>query len=361
MTRLLLIAPFVSAFSLACGVDTTLPDLSEQLGSGPTDAAYCTTDELTLFPPETLQMHVIDVGQGDAIWIRTPYFDSEEFESRDILIDTGPSGQGDTSPGGEVVVDYMTQMGHGLEDPIDAVIITHDHADHYGGLPAIAEAFQIGQYYDPAFIGSDSSLRYTLQQAQEAAGESWGSPLDVSDGLALSEGLFEPTAVFGNYVDARLLWAADEVPNGSDANDTSIVLSVSWSARRILLMGDAEAHVEEALILAALAGDVTLTANVLKVGHHGSQTSSTKEFLDATIGQGGPDTWAIISSGRKRFGDVQLPAYATVEALRERLDPYHLLSTENRDEARYEGQEHGDDHVLVTIGPNGEVRACYVP
>ena len=71
--------------------------------------------------------------------------------------------------------------------------------------------------------------------------------------------------------------------------------------------------------------------------------------------------WAVISSGRKSFGGTHLPSAGTVARLQEHLQPYHLLSTENGDENRSEGEEHNDDHVLVTIGPNGEVRACYVP
>jgi competence protein ComEC len=364
MTRACIIVSLAASCLVACFVDTTLPDLTVQTGNGPSDAGYCTTDELLSFPAETLQMHVIDVGQGDAIWIRTPYFESPEFESLDVLIDVGPSGANDTSPGGEIVVDYMLRMGRSLNDPLDAVVISHAHADHYGGLPAVAAAFRIDRYYDPAYIPPNSPLLGARAEAQQSTEETWATSMTLSTGLDLAAALFQPTDLFGGYVDAQLLWAADgfeELPSSSNENDTSIVLSLRWSDRRILLMGDAERHVEEELVRAAQAGDITLTANVLKVGHHGSSTSSTPDFLNAVLSGAGAETWAIISSGRKSFGGQQLPTQQTIEALQARLEPYRLLSTENRDEGRSEGEEHGDDHILVTIGPNGEVRACYVP
>ena len=365
MTRALIILTSLTLMCVvACIPDTELPDLSTQLGSGPTDAGYCTTDELLTFPAETLQMHVIDVGQGDAIWIRTPYFDDAELESRDILIDVGPSGYNDTSPGGQIVVDYMIQMGRALDDPLDAVVITHAHSDHYGGLADVAEAFFIQHFYAPAYIPSGSPLFNTRSEAQAQTESKWNAALNESSGLTLADGLMQPTSLFGNFVDARLLWAADNLqglPASSNENDTSVVLSLRWSDRRILLMGDAEEHVEGELVRAAQAGEVDLSAQVLKVGHHGSSTSSSAEFLDAVFSQANEETWAIISSGKKSFGGEQLPTLQTLTALQEHLLPYRLLSTENRDDELSEGEEHGDDHIVVTIGPNGEVRACYAP
>jgi beta-lactamase superfamily II metal-dependent hydrolase len=372
MKRGTIIAGLLVTAHAGC-VDTHLPDLTAQLGVGRTAAGPCTNDDLGELPPETLQMHVIDVGQGDAIWIRTPYYTDPDLESRDILIDTGPADEswfespsGVRTPGGDIVVDYMTRFGRLYGDPLDAVVITHDHADHYGGLKQVAEAFFVERYYGPTYVSSDH-----LGEARTSARDIMESKVPNSafipeDGFALADELLSETDLFGGYVDAHLLWAAHAPPPGSDENDTSIVLSLSWSDRRILLMGDAEEHVEEQLIEAHddPNNGFNLAAHVLKVGHHGSSTSSTEGFLQRVLGE--PDErdepiWAIISSGRKSFGGTQLPSAGTVDRLREHLQPYHLLSTENDDEERGEGEEYNDDHVLVTIGPNGEVRACYVP
>ena len=209
------------------------------------------------------------------------------------------------------------------------------------------------------------SARSTATTAIESSGGVYASPAVPQ----LANGLFTDTDLFGGYVDARLLWTAEEPPSGNlsspsgtDINNTSVVLSLSWSDRRILLMGDAESYVEERLVEAAQAGELDLRTDGLKVGHHGADSASSSAFLGATRGSAQAlTTWAIISSGRKSFSGAQLPTPKTVERLGEFVAPYHLLSTENRDDELWEGEEHNDDHVLVTIGPSGEVRACYIP
>ena len=103
----------------------------------------------------------------------------------------------------------------------------------------------------------------------------------------------------------------------------------------------------------------SLASHVLKVGHHGSSTSSSPAFLAEVFPVEEPGRWAVISSGRQSFGSATLPADDTVERLSDKLSPYHLLSTQNRDEDKSAGQEHGDDHVVFTLSADGNVTACY--
>ena len=124
-------------------------------------------------------------------------------------------------------------------------------------------------------------------------------------------------------------------------------------------MGDAEKEVEAELL--AQGSSLDLRANILKVGHHGSDSSSTDEFLNRVFPAPSQSDYAIISSGRKSFGGTQLPNLNTLDRLSALLGPYHVLSTENRDDAKDSGEEAGDDHIIITIHVSSETEVCYAP
>jgi len=369
--RQTLVATVTSLLVLGAGscVDTSLPDLASELGANPTAGRFCTPEQIDNFEPQTLRIDIIDVGQGDAIFVRTPYDDNEEIESLHVLIDTGSAGTVDgTSPGGETVVNYLIDKGHVPGRPLDAVIITHGHEDHYGGLPTVIENFDVLRYIDPGFIPGGNSFG-GIRNSVTGQVTARDGVIDAPAAQALG-GVPIAVDIFGPNVIAHLLWASDTPPSGNtsnptgtDTNNTSVVVSIQYGGRRLLFMGDAEEAVEEILVEKANAGEIALVADILKVGHHGSSNSTTEAFLDAVFKDGFIDQFshAIISSGVRSFNGTQLPTQQTMDRLKAKLGDFRVFSTESGDneDDKPSGTEHNDDHIVVTVDEDGTLFVCY--
>jgi len=354
-TRLLL--PLVMVFFGAC-IDLELPNLSSQWGTGPTDGPYCNPDQIETHPAETLRIHVIDIGQGDAIWIETPWYTDKALESRNIIVDTGPIEQSG------ILLDYLFTRGLTPGSQIDALIVSHAHADHYGGVIPLVENFDVLRYVDPGYAASSTQFLEARNVALLEVVAFGGSP-ETPAIPGLASNLFQNVNLFGPEVTSQILWGREQPLGGAGSssnaatNNTSVVLSLQYGGIRVLLMGDAEKEVEAELL--AQPANVNLKANILKVGHHGSDSSSTADFLDRVFPFPSEADYAIISSGRKSFGGAQLPNEGTVSRLKALLGTYHVLSTENRDELKSSGDEAGDDHIIITIDASSQTEACYAP
>jgi len=228
---------------------------------------------------ECLTVHFLDVGQGDAALLRSP-------AGRWVLIDGGPRGpQGDA--GRRVVVPFLRSQG---ATQLAAIVATHAHLDHFGGLPAVLDAFDPAFVLEPGQPVPDAGYLGFLG-AVEADGAEWraarrGDRLEL-DGVTIE------------VVSPDSTWVAAQ----ADINEESVVLLVTYGTARLLFAGDAGAPTET--YLAGRVGRVSL----LKVGHHGSRGATSDRWLDEL-----QPADAVISVGAKnRYGH---PAPETLARLR---------------------------------------------
>jgi len=199
------------------------------------------------------ELHMIDVGQGDAVGLRTPH-------GRWILFDAG-RGWATGDAGRSTVIPYITRRGGTL----DMFVLSHPHTDHVGGAATVIQALHPSRYVDAGFPGSADAYRASLIAAR-ANHTRWvrahpGDSLEV-DGVMIT--FLAPDSV----------WTAAL----TDPNLASVVTLVRVGDVRMLLTGDAE-DAEEAWLMDHERDQ--LSADVLKVAHHGSSTSTSAPFLEA--------------------------------------------------------------------------------
>ncbi|HEY7193343.1 MAG TPA: DNA internalization-related competence protein ComEC/Rec2 [Gemmatimonadales bacterium] len=253
---------------------------------------------------QCLTVSFLDVGQGDAIALRSP-------AGRWLLIDGGPKRGGPYGDAGRrVVVPWL--RSHGATQ-LAAIVATHAHLDHFGGLPAVLDAFDPTFVLEPGEPVPDPGYLGFLG-AVESDGAEWrparrGDRLEL-DGVAID--VLSPDSA----------WAASQ----TDINEESVVLLVSYGGTRLLLAGDAgmptEAH------LAGRVGHVTL----LKVGHHGSRGATSDRWLDELQ----PDDAVISVGARNRYGH---PAPETLARLR--AHGVTVLRTDERGTITFTVSSHG--------------------
>lgn len=190
---------------------------------------------------DLLKVHYLDVGQGDSIFIELP-------NNETMLIDAAESYQS------ENIINYLKNLNY---QKINYVIGTHPHTDHIGGLKDIINTFEIGKIYMPKVVSTTKTYESLLMAIKD-------------------KNLKINTAKAGiSIIDTDALKINILAPNNStytELNNYSVVTKITYGTTKFLFMGDAEKLSEN-----EIKEDVT--ADVIKIGHHGSNTSSSIDFI----------------------------------------------------------------------------------
>lgn len=190
---------------------------------------------------DLLKVHYLDVGQGDSIFIELP-------NNETMLIDAAESYQS------ENIINYLKNLNY---QKIDYVIGTHPHTDHIGGLKDIINTFEIGKIYMPKVVSTTKTYESLLMAIKD-------------------KNLKINTAKAGtSIIDTDALKINILAPNNetyTELNNYSVVTKITYGTTKFLFMGDAEKLSEKEI-------KENVSADVIKIGHHGSNTSSSIDFI----------------------------------------------------------------------------------
>lgn len=255
----------------------------------------------------SLQIHMIDVGQGDAFAIRSP-------RGRWLLVDAGPKSER-FDAGDRTVVPFLL---HHQASQLAAVIVSHPHLDHFGGIAAVVDKLRVGVILDPAMPVANREFDSLLAVVQERK-IPW-TMARAGDVVQMDGMRFDFIAPDGVPVDAA-----------ADPNDYSVAFRLSYGAFTALFLGDMPTATETRLMQRF---GKRMDVDLLKVSHHGSRGSSSEEFVI-----GSSPRVALISAGRRNhYGHPNARVIAQLEAYGARVF-----------------RSDQDGSVSVFVRPNGQM------
>lgn len=217
-----------------------------------------------------LRISVLDVGQADAILLQDG--------KRNIMIDVGNDAKdkvGD-SGGKQALIKALDKAG---VNRIKTVFVTHHHRDHMGNIMYVRGKYGVSNIYDSGYVNNGYKASVALN-SDLRAGRYNGQALKAGDKITIDKNYYIEVLAPGDFLSKKDL---------KNMNNTSLVLMLHYGSFKMLLTGDAEAPVEDAL---QQKYGTALQADVLKVGHHGSKTSSYWPFVSKV-----KPKYALISCG----------------------------------------------------------------
>ena len=241
-----------------------------------TDETVVTTETVsTVLTPEEyqeLKIHFLDVGQGDSCFIELP-------NGETMLIDAAEQEYSD------IISTYIMEQGY---DTLNYVVASHPHSDHIGGMADVISSFNVKNFYMTEFITTSTAYEHLLDEVEKSGAA-------VHNTMAGTIILEAPDILVEAVAPKELK---------DDCNNNSIVVKLTYGDNKFLFTGDAEKQEESDIW-------TNVKCDVLKVGHHGSSTSSSANFLKKV-----DPTYAVISCGvGNKYGH---PTESTLDRLYER-------------------------------------------
>lgn len=222
-----------------------------------------------------LKVNYIDVGQGDSILV--------QVNGKNLLIDAG------TTESTDKLISYLDKQ---KITNLDYVVATHPHEDHIGGMSAVIKKYKIGEFYAPKITSKTKTFENMVKALK-------------NKNIKINVAKPDITLDLGKNTKCEML-----APNSSkyeDLNNYSAVIKITYGNSKFLFMGDAEKLSENEI----LNKNYDISCDVLKVGHHGSNSSTSKQFLD----KASPKI-AVISCGKNN--DYGHPHHETLDALKKK-------------------------------------------
>ncbi len=306
-----------------------------------------------------LRVVFVDVGHGDCIWIRTPddgIPGNGLCEGYDVIIDGGPSTKR--------ICSQLASLGLLPRGPVEWMLLSHAHNDHYRGLSAILDAAAVKRVVDPGYRHPGDSYGAFCWRAVIEPGCVFYSPAIGSAEVPALRSLASAVPCrldWGEELEAVILYADPRVGEET-INNSSLVLKLTYGRVSFLFAGDIEGKYRpsgsgandvdhplfaEKALLDLYGKEGTLRSTILKIPHHGSETSSTAPFIAAVAPREG-----IVCAGN-RYG---LPDATVIK--RYEAAGCRVWRTDRLDAGKGAAECADDDHVVVT-SDGKEYRIAY--
>lgn len=259
------------------------------------------------YPADNLKVNFINVGEGDCILIEAP-------NKINILIDGGGTPQSNFDVGSKIVIPYLRRKGI---NEIDLLILTHPHLDHLEGLLPVLKELKVKMVLDSGLACDSSEYKEFIS-------------LILKKGIPYHKAKAGDNFIFNNNLEIFLLnplYDSDFYAE-SDFNNASIVVKLFYKNVDFLFTGDIEETAEKKL----LVWQNILQSDILKVGHHGSSTSTSLEFLDKV-----DPGIAVITVGKNHFGH---PSQKIIERLEDKNIQIYRTDEDGTIVIRTNGQEY---------------------